>query len=285
MTAPEDLKGLPDLSQEVTYWKPNMWSYVLSKCSGVLFLDEFNLVPPSIQASVYQILLDNQVGEYPLNKDVYVMCCGNLSEDKAGVYDVAKPIRTRAGFYELKCPTSDEWSDYAMEKGLNSNTIMFLQRFKDKIFMENDKVDDVITPRSWEYVSEFTDKISDLNELDLCISGVLGEAVGLQYVSFIKLKDKIPRPEDIISGKATFPKEMDLKYACISSLTEHFKTKESKEQHKILIKIIDLKDDLGVEYFILLLRLFKSVDNNILQALISLPQQMKKIGEFKKYIM
>jgi hypothetical protein len=292
MTAPEDLKGLPDLSESVTYWKPNMWSYVLSKNAGVLFLDEFNLVPPSIQSSVYQILLDQEVGEYPLHKETYVMCAGNLSEDKAGVYEVAKPIRTRAGFYELKCPTAIEWcDDYAMPKNLNSNTIMFLQRFKDKIFMESDKVNDVITPRSWDFVAEFTDEYTkgkiSLEDLDLCVSGVLGEGIGQEYISFIKLKDKIPRPEDVISGKAKFPREMDLKYACVSSITEHYKdTETDKDKIEIIKKVADIKDDMGVEYFILLLRLFKSAKEDIIRnTLISLPDVMKKLDEYKKYLL
>ena len=60
---------------------------------------------------------------------------------------------------------------------------------------------------------------------------------------------------------------------------------EDKDKIEILKQITDIKDDMGVEYFVLSLRLFKSIKPELIkQKLVSLPDVMTKLKEFKKYL-
>ena len=59
---PSDLRGLPDIQGEKTKWKPPSWLPRNPKGKGIIFFDELNLAPPSIQASAYQLILDRKIG-------------------------------------------------------------------------------------------------------------------------------------------------------------------------------------------------------------------------------
>lgn len=280
---PEDIKGLPNFdTKRFVEWRVNKWTEALRVCEGTLFLDEINLAPPSLQACVYQVLLDKQVGETPLNKNVIIVGAGNLTEDRAGTFELAKPIRTRAGVYELVVPDVEGWTAYAVNKQIDSRVITFLNKFQGKIFVEDEKTDDVVSPRGWEFVSNLVKGETDLDKIQLSASGILGEGVGIEFVSFIKLMDKIPSPKDILSKKKKIPESIDLKYACIASITEYFRQQE-KDRNEICKQFIDLKGDIDAEYYILGLRMFKGIQEDVLRKMIGTPQ-FKKIMEYKEYL-
>ena len=46
-----------------------------------------------------------------------VFGAGNLSEDRAGTFEIPKPIMTRAGMYELQIPDIDMFTKYGLENG------------------------------------------------------------------------------------------------------------------------------------------------------------------------
>ena len=43
----------------------------------VLFLDELNSAPPSVQAAAYQLILNGKIGQYELPKNVRIVAAGN----------------------------------------------------------------------------------------------------------------------------------------------------------------------------------------------------------------
>jgi hypothetical protein len=283
--APEDLKGLPNVNEEQVEWKPNAWAVALSKCAGMITFEEINLSAPSLQASVYQILLDRQVGELPLNKDVSVCGTGNLTEDRAGVYELPKPVRTRAGVYELKIPTSEELTTFAINNKWDSRIIAYINAFPSRIFVENEKVDDVISPRGYSFCSELIKDIpnENLDDIQLLTSGILGEAGGIEFASFIKLFGKIPTPEEILSRKVKIPKEMQLKHACISAITEFYNQRTTeKDKIETMKRIIDLKGEMEADFHILLVRMVMG-DKSILGKLMG-TEHFKKICEYEKFI-
>lgn len=282
--APEDLKGLPKMSEGVVEWLPNMWAKALSLSEGMVIFDEINLAPPSLQATVYQILLDRQIGELPLNKGVFVVGAGNLTEDRAGVYEMPKPVRTRAGVFELKIPTKEEFTDYAIKSKMDARVISYINKFPSRIFVENEKTDDVICPRGWETVSTVImglDSKKELGDIALYSSGVLGEAGSIEFEAFIKLAENIPTPEAMLSGKAKIPKETDLKYACIAAITEYYRQHE-KERKDNIKKVIDLKKSIDPEFYILMLRMCKAIQPDCLKQLLGTKEfdQIREYAEF-----
>ena len=283
---PSDLRGLPLMGKKnFVEWQPNLWAEALRVCQGVLFFDEINLASPSLQATVYQILLEKQIGEHPLHPDVMVFGAGNLSEDRAGTYEIPKPILTRAGIYELTLPKIEDFTTYAINKGMDSRVITFLNKMQKNLFVEDEKNDDIITPRDWESVSGLIDGLSNnqLEDIELYTGGLLGEAISMEFTAYIKLANKIPTPQEILSKKKKIPNETDLRYACVAAVVEYYRQQSPKDRKKVVTQLVELKDSLDAEFFILSLRLVKGIEPKAFADIVGTPA-FKKIMEFKDYL-
>ena len=60
--APTDLRGLPVAVKGISRWYPP--EFFPRQGRGVLFLDEINLAPPTMQGMAQQLILDRRVGSY-----------------------------------------------------------------------------------------------------------------------------------------------------------------------------------------------------------------------------
>ena len=90
---PSDLRGLPKIDNGNTKWLPPNWLPRAGK--GIIFFDELNLAPPSIQASAYQLILDRRLGEYILPEGWIIISAGNRLEDRANVFELPAPLKNR----------------------------------------------------------------------------------------------------------------------------------------------------------------------------------------------
>ena len=79
---PTDLKGIPfyDKESHSALWAPP--AFLPRDGTGILFLDELNSAPPSVQASAYQLILDRKVGEYELPDGWAIVSAGNRESDR-----------------------------------------------------------------------------------------------------------------------------------------------------------------------------------------------------------
>ena len=126
---PSDLRGIPALNgHDTVEWKIPFWQYVatLKEAKGIVFLDEMNLSPPSIQASGYQLVLDRAIGEITLADGVGVIAAGNRISDKANVYDMARPLQNRFNHVTLKIPNIESWTQWAINHDVDTRIITFL---------------------------------------------------------------------------------------------------------------------------------------------------------------
>ncbi len=71
---PVDLRGIPSIKEEQTVWMPPVFFPKDPDSEGILFLDELNAAPPSVQAAIYQLVLNRQMGEYLLPKGWRIIC-------------------------------------------------------------------------------------------------------------------------------------------------------------------------------------------------------------------
>lgn len=287
---PTDLRGIPDLNgHDTVEWKPPIWLKAISqdKAKGILFLDELNLAPPSIQSSAYQIINDHSLDEFPINKDVSIIAAGNRKSDKANVFDMAKPLQNRFGHCTLKVPSVDKWIDWAIEHDIDDRIIAYVKFKNDSLFKfdPNSKNNAFPTPRSWgEFCSPLIENIPDDSQanrkkIKRLASSAIGSGVATQFVAFLKVRDKI-NLEDFLKNpkKAGGLNQLDLKYSLLSLLAEWYNKNYKKKDLK---KIIDIAEHLEDEFAILMLRMSKkkhpsSFKNNL--------GKIEKVNEFaKKY--
>jgi len=279
---PSDIKGLPSFQEGMVVWKKNLWVKAFEKCDGVILFDEINLCPPLLQNSVYQIILDKQVGESPLNKSVMVIGAGNLMEDKANTFEIPKPIISRGMIYELTVPSADKWVDWAMKEGVDNRVIGYIKFAGHRLFHESDNEINVITPRGWEFISRLIADKSDMEEVELLSSGILGEGGAIEFVSFMRLTNKWDL-DAILKAPATckLPTEIDQIYSLVSALAEKYRG--DKKKLKPLLKLVTR---LQPDFAILLLRFVKRTDSEHFIETVPHMKEWKGIAEkYSKFLL
>ena len=277
---PADLTGIPFPENGACIYKKQLWAHALHNNPGMLFLDEMNLANPSVLSASYQVLLDKVIGDIPMHEGVLVVGAGNLQEDKAFTFELPLPIISRVFRYNLDVPEVDDWTDWALSNGVDSRVVTYLNRFKQMIFYEKDDLGLLITPRGWEFVGRAIKGMKDWNLVRDISEGILKGKAG-EFVSFLKLSEKIPKPEDILDGKSIFPKELDQKFIACSILSEHYRDTKKKETLQKIFALND-KTNVDTEFHILLLRMCRAVDQDFFRSSVLNDKQMLDLV-MKKY--
>ena len=95
---PTDLRGIPFFAKEekkAVWAKPEFLPDTDCLDYGILFLDEINSAPPTIQAAAYQLILDRKIGEYTLPQNYSIIAAGNYETDRGVTYRMPTPLANR----------------------------------------------------------------------------------------------------------------------------------------------------------------------------------------------
>jgi len=274
---PSDLRGLPivDKEKNSTRWLIPNWLPKNPESSGILFFDELNLSPPSIQAVAYQLILDRKIGDYVLPKGWVVVSAGNRVEDRANVFEMAMPLANRFIHSELNIPDKDLWSKWALDNEIDNRIISFIQFKPSALYKADSKLKDKAfpTPRSWVYCSKLIKAKEDKKLLNLLVASSVGEAIGTEFSAFLRLQNKINLKEIMENPKKVADiKEIDLRYILLGTIAENY-----RKDKKILEKSFELCSYLEPEFAILLLRFLKGTDKNHFQKTILKDKQGKEL--------
>lgn len=255
---PSDLRGLPvqDLKSETTKWLIPSWLPQDKDSKGLIFFDELNLSPPSIQAVAYQLILDRRIGDYELPKGWVIVSAGNRIEDKCSVFEMSSALCNRFLHATLRNPSVEDWTKWAVEQNIDGRIISFLnwkptsfnradERNKDKAFP---------TPRSWVFCSRLIDGRNDNAIVSRLTASAVGEGTALEFTAFMKLQTKIDF-DSILKNPKQIKKieEIDLKYVLLGTLAEKY-----RKDKKLLEKILPVCEYLEPEFSVLLLRFLKA---------------------------
>lgn len=260
-----DLMGLPNLNgKETVEWKIPLWLSVACKkdAMGIIFFDELNLAPPSIQTQGYQLIRDGCLGEVSLSDGMTIISAGNSIDDRANVYDLPKPLQNRFTHVKLKIPELDEWIEWAVKNDVDKRIISFLN-FKPTYLMKfdaNSKEKSFPTPRSWgEFCSNLIKGIDDETMLEILSSSSVGNGVATEFTSFVKMQKELKLEEFLAHPSKVKQLSTDLKWSMTSLLAHWFKSHNTPKDTETLLKVVE---QLESEYAILTLRFVKE-DNKI----------------------
>lgn len=218
--APTDLRGLPvphtdSHGKGISQWYPP--EFLPQSGQGILFLDEVNMAPPTMQGMAQQLILDRQVGSYHLPEGWFVWAAGNRKEDRASVFDMPAPLANR--FVHLSTSADFySWRTYALKNGLHDHILAFLS-YRPELLHSPDKHSAAWpSPRSWEMASQ-------LYRAQLDVSPAIGDNAGGEFAAFVQLFEKLPDLGDILSGHhkkmaqpPTLPAEPSVRYAAVVGL-------------------------------------------------------------------
>ena len=87
------------------------------------------------------------------------------------------------------------------------------------------------TPRSWFFVSELlSEEGTDEETLLNLVSGTIGEGLAIKFNAHRKISGRMPKPEDILSGKVTSldVKEISAMYSLVISMCYELKDAVNK---------------------------------------------------------
>lgn len=262
-----DVKGLPDFKKdsESIEWKIPFWAKILEnpESDGILFFDEINLATPLVISSVYKIIYDRIINESKINDNWLIIGAGNKDEDRAYTHDLASPVRDRTGEVELVQPSIDDWTEWAIDNGIDSRIIGFLNwkhvNLHKVDFEDGQKF---TTERGWARVHTLIKGVTEFATLDLITGTAIGEGIAKEFVAFCKIKDTVSL-EEIMRNPEAMKKitETDIKYFITTALADQYK--ENKLDFKILIQISEVLDAMkNAEFVALLWRLCVKYDKN-----------------------
>jgi hypothetical protein len=207
----------------------------------VLFLDELNAAPASVQSAAYQLILNRRVGKYRLPDNVRLIAAGNRESDKGVTYRMPTPLANRFIHQEMKVDFAS-WQEWAVNNNINKDVVGYLSFAKQDLndFDAKSASRAFATPRSWTFVSQLLDDGVDDETLTNLIAGTVGEGLAVKFMAHRKIAGKMPRPEEILSGKVTDlnVKEVSAMYSLVISMCYELKAAvedkvDSKKFHEM----------------------------------------------------
>lgn len=214
--SPTDLRGLPvpernESGEGISCWFPP--EFLPRVGQGILFLDELNMAPPSMQGVAQQLILDRRIGSYTVPEGWYVWAAGNRKEDRSAVFDMPAPLANR--FLHLDVASDLEaFKSYAIANEISERIIAFLSFRPDLLLKIDPARPSWPSPRSWFMAAR-------LLKADLAIAPAIGEPAAAEFIGFLQVYDSIPDIKSIMQGSGSSikpPKELSALYATVIGL-------------------------------------------------------------------
>ncbi len=250
---PVDLRGVPSIKGDQTVWMPPVFFPKDPDSKGILFLDELNSAPPSVQAAIYQLVLNRKMGEYELPKEWRILCAGNRVSDRGVVFRLPTPLANRMVHLHVQARFED-FKLFAIKAKLHPFVIGFLSFRPDLLstdpVVEDDANPAFATPRSYHMLSNILKKSSDIFKITPIIYGTIGYSAGIEFTSYVKVYEELPDIAAIYEGHYPEIKNQPaLLYALVSALVEYFDGSDLHKEH-----LFAFSETLPTEFGVMLIK-------------------------------
>jgi hypothetical protein len=227
---PVDLNGFPYIDKEkgiASYIPMDIFPTENTplppgKKGWLLFLDEFNSADRAVQKAAYKLLLDRMVGNTPLHEAVAIIGAGNLITDNAIVEEMSTAVQSRIIHLELSVDNKN-WLEWAIKNDIDHRVTSYI-RFKPTMlhkFDPNHNEHTFPAPRTWEFASRFLQELDVKGPLLLpALAGTIGLGAAREFVTFLKVYEKLPTFDDILVKGETMrvPTEPSVLFAMTGSI-------------------------------------------------------------------
>ncbi len=273
-----DLRGVPSIQNSQTVWMPPVFLPEDENSEGILFLDELNSAPPSVQAAIYQLVLDRKIGEYSLPKNWRIICAGNRINDKGVVFRLPAPLSNRM-VHLLLDANIDDFKEWGIKNEINPSILGFLSFRPDLLSQEVPKNSETnpafATPRSWTMLSNIIDNVKDIKNREHTIYGTVGYGGGIEFMSFVEVYKDLPDIDKILRGELDYvPENPATLFACVAAIVSKYDGSEGYGNN-----IIEYSYKLPVEFGVMLVKDCVTKDEALCEAS-SFDGWMEKYGEY-----
>jgi hypothetical protein len=253
---PTDLRGIPffERDEKKAVWaKPEFLPDTSSQEYGILFLDEINSAPPTIQAAAYQLILDRKIGEYILPKNYSIIAAGNYESDRGVTYRMPTPLANR--FVHLNFDLDfDSWKLWALNANIDKKIVSYLSYKSSDLFQFDPKSAEksFATPRSWKFVDDILKSNLKIELQESVISGAIGKETASEFINYCKVMDELPNIADIINGgEVELPTRNSALYALTIGIVYGLKDDFSTDN---LTNVLRFSLTLNGEFAVMLIR-------------------------------
>ena len=291
---PTDIRGIPFYNKEIGKmdWAPPIDLPDEETASQypvvVLFMDEMNSAPASVQAAAYQLVLDRRVGKYRLPDNVVIIAAGNRESDKGVTFRMPTPLANRFVHLEMRVDF-DSWQEWAVLNNIHKDVVGYLTFAKQDLndFDAKSSSRAFATPRSWTFVSDLLDDNDSTDTTTNLIAGTVGEGLAVKFMAHRKIASNMPNPLEILQGKVKDlkVKEVSAMYSLVISMCYELKSAvDNKVSDKEFNGMADnffgyMMDNFEVELAIMGARIALTT-----YALPLLPTKLTRFNEFhQKY--
>ncbi len=253
--------------------------------AGILLIDELSSATESVQVSLHPLFLHRRLGEHHLPEGWVPMATGNFSSDGAGASGLLTALMDRLVVCHVQADPEVWLRDYAIPNNIHPMIIGFI-RFRPQLLdtfqsrKRKAEVKSFATPRSYEHLSrmlqaiETTTEESTLEFLKEVATGILGEGVATEFITYYRLYSELPDVREILYGRFWWPKEFSQITAVISALPAAIRSCQDIDIQQAMTNVLEytLCDQMPAEHrFILvqdLIRLF--------------PREVASAGNFRR---
>lgn len=206
---PVDIRGLPipDTDTGTTRWLAPDWLPHTGRTDiadrGILFLDEANAAPQSVQAAAYQLVLDRRIGNYQMKDGWSIVLAGNRLTDGGVTFKMPKPLANRMIHLDIEC-NMEEWTTWGIDSGLPVELVAFIRFRPDLLNTFEDHVKNkregeaFATPRTWAIAADLVKEQPPLDVLMDMLNGTVGKGPAAEFVGFMQVWSKMPSIDGIL---------------------------------------------------------------------------------------
>jgi hypothetical protein len=196
---PVDLKGFPTIDAAKKQMKWLAPDFLPTKGKGILFFDEMNSAPQSVQAAAYQLILNRKLGEYVLPEGWSMLAAGNRAGDRSVVHTMPAALANR--FVHLDFDVSvEDWNVWAMVNKIHTDLRAFIQ-FRPALLHHFDSATNprsFPTPRSWAFVNDIYKDAHTADEEFELIKGTVGNDTAGEFAAFVRQIKDLPTVDSVL---------------------------------------------------------------------------------------
>lgn len=225
---PVDLRGLPAIDRDTNTarWLPpsDLPNETRDGPVGILFMDELNAAPQSVQAACFGLVLDRKVGEYRLPDGWRIIAAGNRASDRGAAQRMPSALANRFAHIDVE-PTVEDFTTWASAAGIAPEVIAFV-RFRPNLLHNMDTkaassdLRTFPTPRAWANVSKVIASDPDVKLRFALIQGLVGEGAAVEFEGFLRVYQNLPSLDAILTApkQTAVPTEVAALFALASGL-------------------------------------------------------------------
>jgi MoxR-like ATPase len=251
-SAPEDFTGLPRFNEDGTaQFHPFADLFPIEgtplpegKDGWLIFLDEFNSAPKSVEAASYKLVLDFMTGQKKLHNRVRIICAGNLETDKAIVNSQSTAMGSRMVHLQMILDLEEYQEDVLYKQNYDPRVTAYLT-YRPNELMNFDPDSEERTfncPRTWEFVNRLLATIDGPLQDDdaVLFAGTISSGSAVNFIQFTRVFQSMVSVEDIARDPkgVAVPSDSATRYA----VTCHMMDKVTKDNFEALATYIERFD-------------------------------------------